>query len=542
MDLAVPVPQPVSAHKLNAWTAASVTGAAILLVLALIFGSDAGVTWDEPYQVEYGERILRWFASGFRDTSVMSYENLFAYGGLFDVPAQLVTRVSPLGIYETRHILTALLGVLGVLVTGATAARIAGPRAGFFAGLFLALTPAWIGHSLFNPKDVPFGTAAIAATYTAVRIATGGLPPTRRDTIFAGLAIGAALAIRAGGMFLFVYPVVAAGCLLCIRVFEDSRRDVARIKKLVNATFARLTMVVVVAWPIMIALWPWALVSPLERPLVAMLAASRFPWNGTTLFAGTIYRVSDVPGSYLPTWFAITTPEFYAIVLLLGSVTWLLMRRPIDTRFAAGTLTVATSVAFPFVAALLRRPALYDGVRHFLFLLPSLAALAGISFSTFLSSTRLPWLGRVIGAVAVVIACSITARDIGSLHPYEYVHFNRSFGGLPAAAGSYDTDYWGASYREGLAWVIDHPELQSGRPINVASCDRFAQNRLEYYRRMWPGAADTLQIVSEYDEADVFIAVTRYDCHKVPGEILQTVSRQGVPLLYVIRTVRHQST
>lgn len=520
------------------WRLVSAAGGVGLLLLIIRFGLDAGVTWDEPYQAEYGELVLRWFTSGFKDARAMSYENLFAYGGLFDVLAQVATRWSPIGLYETRHILTAFVGFAGIVTAGATAARVAGPRAGFFAGLFLALTPAWLGHSLFNPKDVPFGTAAILATYAAVRIATTPVPPTRASTLFAGAAIGIALGIRPGGVFLFAYPIIAVACSLLAGA-RTTPQSSSRVKERINATAIRFVPALVVAWTLMILAWPWAHVSPLERPIVAMIAASRFPWNGTTLFAGTTMKVSEVPVSYLPTWFAITTPEFYGVALLLGLLAVPHILRVAGAQALAGTLTIAAAIAVPIGAALVTRPALYDGVRHFLFVFPSLAALAGVLFSLFLSASYVPLMVRWAGAALTAVACTVTAWDIVALHPYEYVYFNRSFGGLPAAVGRYDTDYWGASYREGLAWIIQYHAIRTADgPINVASCDRFSNRRLEYYRNTWPGAAQAMRIVPEYAEADLFVAVTRYDCHKVPGETLHTVIRQGVPLVYVIRTTR----
>src|ERR1700742_428932 len=52
-------------------------------VLAARLALDAGVTWDEEVQREYGDRILAWFRSGFHDRSATDFKNLYFYGGLF---------------------------------------------------------------------------------------------------------------------------------------------------------------------------------------------------------------------------------------------------------------------------------------------------------------------------------------------------------------------------------------------------------------------------------------------------------------------------
>jgi len=66
---------------------------------------DFGITWDEDTQITYGELVLRWYASGFADQSALHYRNLYYYGGLFEVAGELAYRVSPLGLYYTRHLL-----------------------------------------------------------------------------------------------------------------------------------------------------------------------------------------------------------------------------------------------------------------------------------------------------------------------------------------------------------------------------------------------------------------------------------------------------
>ncbi len=48
-------------------------------------------------------------------TVALSYWNLYHYGGAFDLPAQLLVRLSPLGVFETRHALVALIGLAGLV-------------------------------------------------------------------------------------------------------------------------------------------------------------------------------------------------------------------------------------------------------------------------------------------------------------------------------------------------------------------------------------------------------------------------------------------
>jgi hypothetical protein len=520
------------------WLAASLAGFAGLCALIAAFGQDAGVTWDEGFQLQYGQRVLAWFRSGFRDRSALHYLDLYLYGGLFDAPAQWIVEHSPFGPYETRHLLTAIVALLGIWGTWLLAAAVGGRRAGFFAAATLALTPTWIGHGLFNPKDVPFATAAVFATWAAQRIAIGEGPLRTREAVLAGLACGLALGVRPGGFFLLSYPILAAVARTA-RMPQDKQHVITHAAR----ALPLLLVLLASAWVVMLSAWPWAQLDPIARPIEAMYAASHFNWPGAMLFDGRLVLSTELPARYLLVWFGITLPEFYFIAAGSG-VTLLviaLRTRRWDARRSAGIGLIAWSTVLPLTAALVTHPTLYDAHRHFLFLFPPLAALAGLALSDFVRESRVWTSVRVSVLGAWVATAVLVASQIVELHPYEYVYFNRSVGGLSGASGRYETDYWGASYREGLAWVVAH--VRSTRRLRIAACDSSSAGRMYYYLQRWPGAGHRFEVIESPQSADLFLAVTRYDCHRrVPAEVLHVIERQGAPLLYVLHPTPANTT
>lgn len=541
---ASPAPEPLPSDDLRAapaprddharaWIVASILGLAALIGLALGFGADAGAIWDEEYHFIYGEAVLRWFQSGFTDTLAFGYGNLYLYGGLFDAAAQLVARVSPLGVFETRHVLTALVAILGVVGTWRTAALLGGPRAGLLASALLVLTPAWTGHALFNPKDIPFAAFAAWAVYAAVRAALAPPPVPWRVALLAGLGAGAALGVRSGGMFLLGYVALAVAGRVALELGAVDRSARPPLRRVLLASGARLGSALVLAWAIMILAWPWAQLSPLVRPLQAAAEASRFLWNGEVLFDGAWRSSTDLPRSYLPVWFGITLPATWIVALACGGgaalAAW--RGRPGRERVLA-TAILAIAALGPIVGAVVLRPVLYDAHRHFLFVLPPAAVLGGLAVSWAIAADAVPRWARVAVAGLFTALATFTVRDMVRLHPYEYAFFNRWAGGLAGAAGRYETDYWGASYREGVEWLVTHVDAGQGRPIRVAGCS--AAFQVGYYLDTW-GAGPRFVGVERDAQPDVLLATTRWDCHRTPGQVMHVVAREGVPLLYVIR-------
>jgi hypothetical protein len=136
--------------------------------------------------------------------------------------------------------------------------------------------------------------------------------------------------------------------------------------------------------------------------------------------------------------------------------------------------------------------------------------------------------------VAGVGSMALTLADMWTLHPYEYVYFNRlGAGGQAEASTRFETDYWGLSYKEGLEWVAANVPPES-RPITIANC---SQDFLtSYWIKTTPALAARLAPGSPYSNppARILLATTRYNCHKRPGKTLHVVERDGVPLVYVI--------
>ena len=83
------------------------------------------------------------------------------------------------------------------------------------------------------------------------------------------------------------------------------------------------------------------------------------------------------------------------------------------------------------------------GMRHFTFVVPSIAILAGIGLHLAIQC-----FGRLHRVAAIAAIAGITAWSFSNLmvlvelHPYEYLAYNEAVGGLQGASGRYDTDYW----------------------------------------------------------------------------------------------------
>jgi hypothetical protein len=502
---------------------------AALLIIALATFRDYAISNDEEVQHRYGQLIIAYYASGFADRSLFAFQNLYLYGGLFDVLAILIGHVIPADIYLIRHILCPLIGIGGIVATWATARLIAGPRAAALAAVILALCGPWYGGMFNHTKDIPFAAAMMGAAFFLLR-ASRDLPrPQLRDILLFGVLLGAALGQRATGLLLVGYVAVAVALHLPLRT-RDLRTSAAF---LMRAGLSFLPAFAI-GYAIMIAAWPWASLE-LLNPIRAVFAFAHFHYPIRTLFAGKIYLMADVPRWYVPTYVLIKVP----LVTFAGALFPLLAcSLPNSARFGNFTAQarrelglLAFFVAFPLVCQVAGDGPGFTGMRHFLFIVPPLAALAGIGFDALLSALARHRLSIAAAAFAALCAVFVwKASVLVRLHPDQYVSYNMLVGGLEGALRQYDTDYWvnvmpeAVDDLEGFLNRTDRDfRGKVARRYTVAVCGE----RLPFEKTADP----RLKFTEDWQRADFFIAPTHMNCDRaLDGQVIATVDRLGVPI------------
>ena len=520
--------------RIGACDLATIVLVAALAVIALFTFRDYAISNDEGVQHRYGELIIDYYASGFRDQSVFSFQNLYLYGGLFDIVAVALSHLVPIDPYDLRHILCAMIGIGGIGATAATARLGAGPRAALIAAIGLSVCGAWYGTIFNHTKDVPFAAAMMGATLFLIRIARSLPAPRAGDVASFGLLAGAALGMRVLGLLLVIYAGAAIVLYLPRPWFGHGR---ARWR-FAALSAARLLPALLLAYLIMVLAWPWAALSPLN-PVRGLLAFSEFQYDIRTNLAGQVYEMANAPRLYVPIYILIRVPLLmligaalailYALLPRLGAASAELQRRDVAL--------VALTVMFPLACQVIWRGPAFTGMRHFLFVIPALAVLAGIGLDKAL--TALATRGRVIGsgALAVVAGCFLfDAVTLVRLHPYEYLYYNSLVGGLPGASRRYDLDYWFASMPEAIhqleAYLRRTEPTDAARPAplySVAVCgERLPFEKIVTLPELrW-------DFKPQWDQSEFFIAPTQMNCDgDLDGKIIGTVERLGVVIAYV---------
>jgi hypothetical protein len=413
-----------------------------------------------------------------------------------------------------------------------------GKRAGFFALIFLLLIPNYYGQMFNNPKDIPFAVGGVWASYYMVRILPSLPRPKLRLVVKLGLAIGLALGVRIGGLLFLCY----LGLLLALSAGWQAAAA-RRLSVAVAAGWTSLWRVLLpaaaIGFAMMLLAWPWGQQSPIGNPLhaLAFFSHQQFPYS--TLFDGRFVSAADLPWDYLPTYIVLALPELVlalliaAVVLAATGLARGLARPDLLQRRAVvlGLFLLGFSIVFPVAYAIMIKAVLFDGMRHFIFVLPPIAVAAALAMDRAVKMlSGLPYRQPIYAVLGLYGIAHVTTMVL--LHPDQYVYYNAFVGGVDGAQRNFKLDYWANSYAEAVHGLETYLQNQYGaefeeREFTVAVCGPPVSAK--YY---FPG---NFRFVHRRETADFFIAFTKDNCdHALPGRPIYRVQRMGALLSVVL--------
>ena len=470
---------------------------------AVLLARDYGVAWDEGVQSTYARLALEYFRSFGRDTRCNDYLNLKLYSPLVDALAAALDGLVPARWFVVRHAVGALSSLLVVPALVSFGRLLGSASIGWLASLALLAMPVFVGQAFVNLKDAPLAAAFAWASLGIARFATRG-DHRLRAYVGLGALLGACLAVRPG-MWI---P------LLALQLGVTAYADLSQRARLAahGRSAWKLLAAFALAWALMIAPWPYAHGDPWLHPLSAIRTAMQFHATYPVLFDGQVLSSAALPRRYLLQTFAITTPLPTLLATLAGSalVAAQVWRAPKSPASVARVALLAWALG-PLVLWTLLRPNIYDGNRHFLFVLPAWALLSALAGQALIAAARAGSRRVACAAlVALLLAWGVPAAI--RLHPYQAAYFNELVGGVGGADGRYETEYFATSYREALEWIS--ARASSARPARVlVAANAFSKTCAE------PFAGDriTLQLVEQPPrdgalpaDADYYVATYRY--------------------------------
>lgn len=435
-----------------------------------------GITWDEPENFLAGELYwqfwhtgeARWLDfEGLKNTWAQAdqkpyfyvytvgwqeryppFANTFSAVGAW-LLHDMLGRLDPI---TAHHAIIPLFGALGVWVTFRWAwERRRRLSEALPAGLMLAAFPLYWAHAHNNIKDVPMAAMFAAVVWVGWRAFGERGRVNWKWAALAGVLWGLALATKANA--LFIAPILALW-LAWLYFWPARSQGSAGIpwRRIVLAG----VLMVLLAGAVMLAVWPYLWGDTLRRLVTVFRYFSSAGREAPVFFAGRLYTAADLPRHYALGYLALTTPLPVLVLGLLGLVRAgrHAIIRESDSAPALWLIWFAVTLGRVSLPGMV----VYDGLRQIMELLPAWCLLAGLGAGWCWEwlAGRLSVRRDVLAVLALLALLTPQALTLARLHPYEGAFFNALAGGVRGAQASFPLDYWGQSYKDGVAWLNGH--------------------------------------------------------------------------------------
>ena len=296
--------------------------------------------------------------------------------------------------------------------------------------LIILFVPSFTGHMLFNIKDIPFLlNLFIAKLYIVENFYYKNIDDLHFiDILKVSFIVTFSLLTRINSILFLIFLFL----FISYVNRNNFRLFIKKIGTLNMSSFVLLILFSPSAWP-----------NPIHWLNETILFQSNHPWTGETLTNGEFISANEMTGSYLINWYFYKMPIFIHLFFLIFLI--FLKKNKNFFEIYSFVFIVIVFLLFAFI-----KPTAYDGLRHFLFLIPFFIILCVSSLRQIMIINK-----NIYRIIILIFLIYGTYTQFG-LNSYRYTYFNE-FTDLQNVSifcvdvdgcGDWPTDYWGFSGKE----------------------------------------------------------------------------------------------
>lgn len=294
--------------------------------------------------------------------------------------------------------------------------------------IFLILVPSFNGHALFNIKDIPFlFQLLIAKIYLIKLLSRNQKIYNKREIIQAALLVSFSMLTRINSILFILF-------LFAYMTFYNIKNLKIYLKNILIILSLSLLFLIVGS--------PSSWLNPIDWIYQTFMFQSNHPWTGNTLTNGNFIFAQNMTPSYLMLWYFYKMPLYIHFSIILFII-YLIKGKKFNILTNYSAIFVFTTLTlFMFL-----KPTAYDGLRHFLFLIPFLIIIFTDTI-LLLEELNLRFFYPLL--VSLLIYGIYTQYGLGE---QRYTYFNE-FTNLENISiecdevdgcGNWSSDYWGYS-------------------------------------------------------------------------------------------------
>lgn len=308
----------------------------------------------------------------------------------------------------------------------------------FATTVIYLIYPYLFGHAQFNPKDIPFLSFWIINTFFSLKLIENFYYEKKinlNSIILISFLTAFLVSIRIVGLLIFIQYFISL-----IIYFEKTKVNFLKFLKI---NILNIISFILLFFLFIYILNPIFWHNPLEI-LNSIKWMSKYPQNIGTLTNGSLMYSLSLPSSYYFIWLFYKLPIIIIVgYLLYPFVESTIFKNDIVTIYY-GTITIIAPIIL--VIFILMDVAVYDELRHLLFIVPLIFITATINIFYFKN--------KIIRALIPLTIIFFIFENF-SLNPYQYTWLN-SFAKFKDIEKNFEIDYWGISNRSLQKQIINY--------------------------------------------------------------------------------------
>lgn len=250
-------------------------------------------------------------------------------------------------------------------------------------------------------------------------------------------------------------------------------------------------------------------------PNILLTNASYNKWSNDILFNGAYISNDTRPWYYLFTYYFLTIPGFILILALFSFI-------KIQNNLKKFLIFL---LFFNFGLYFLLQPVIYNGMRHFLYLVPITICLALFTLWD-LKESSLKKSFKFLVIIPAFLSFCFAAFQFYKLFPNQYAFFNEFSGSTEKNIVRYETEYWGGLYKEAAIFIRDNLAKDKPQDLKVYSCN--VSYAMDYYSHK------KFLMTIKREEADLIVCTMPENLkRRYQGEVIKTINLGNSPFMII---------
>ena len=309
--------------------------------------------------------------------------------------------------------------------------------------------PYFFGHSLFNPKDIPFLSIWVICTFYIIKILQNhklGKDIQIKLILLISFFSSWLISVRILGILIFLQYLI-----FLVVYLETYKIDFIKFLTKQKSKFIILiSMTIVLTFIMNPILWH----NPLEI-INSIKWMGKYQQDICTLTLGKCLKSLDLPASYYFIWLFFKLPILIIFGLLLYPLIEKKLAKNVFNKVIINSLLITLiSILTLFI---LFNVSIYDELRHVMFLIPLLFIVGLNSLYLF---------NKKIFSIFGLITILFFVGDNISINPYQYTWLN-NFSKFYNISKNFEVDYWGISNKNLSNYIKKDSTLKS---FDKANC------------------------------------------------------------------------